>query len=147
MTIGASNNSSLQRAATLVEGSRRLLEAEQAAEVGHHVCVSIVGCEQVPMGCRPALDAPTGAQVRRERYAGPWLPEPLVEPTSAQDPADQAERPGPRQPVRTVQAPHRADRASQGWVSRSGKFARQPGSAKVLKRAPVMAATRTWLSW
>jgi hypothetical protein len=26
--------------------------------------------------------------VRRERYVGPWLPEPLVEPASAQDPAE-----------------------------------------------------------
>jgi hypothetical protein len=29
---------------------------------------------------RLALDALTRARVRRERYAGPWLPEPLVEP-------------------------------------------------------------------
>jgi hypothetical protein len=31
----------------LVDGSRRLLEAEAAAGVKHHVCVSIVGCDQV----------------------------------------------------------------------------------------------------
>ncbi|MCX5387705.1 SDR family oxidoreductase [Streptomyces sp. NBC_00083] len=35
--------------ATLVDGTRRLLEAERAAGVGHHVCVSIVGCDRVPM--------------------------------------------------------------------------------------------------
>jgi uncharacterized protein YbjT (DUF2867 family) len=34
----------------LVEGSRRLLAAEAEAHVGHHVCISIVGCDQVPMG-------------------------------------------------------------------------------------------------
>jgi uncharacterized protein YbjT (DUF2867 family) len=37
-------------AATLVEGSRRLLAAEQKAGVTHHVCVSIVGCDKAPMG-------------------------------------------------------------------------------------------------
>ena len=35
---------------TLVEGSRRLLAAERAAGVAHHVCLSIVGCDLVPMG-------------------------------------------------------------------------------------------------
>lgn len=36
--------------AVLVEGSRRLLAAEQRAGVTHHVCVSIVGIDDVPMG-------------------------------------------------------------------------------------------------
>jgi uncharacterized protein YbjT (DUF2867 family) len=36
--------------AVLVEGSRRLLEIEARTGVGHHVCVSIVGIEDVPMG-------------------------------------------------------------------------------------------------
>ena len=36
--------------ATLVEGARRLLAAERAAGVTHHVCVSIVGCDLVPIG-------------------------------------------------------------------------------------------------
>jgi uncharacterized protein YbjT (DUF2867 family) len=49
--VDASNASSPKRAAeVLVEGSRRLLAAEQQAGVGHHVCISIVGCERVPMG-------------------------------------------------------------------------------------------------
>jgi uncharacterized protein YbjT (DUF2867 family) len=43
-------NASKRAAETLVEGSRRLLAAERNAGVGHHVCVSIVGCDQVPMG-------------------------------------------------------------------------------------------------
>ena len=48
--IDASNAASPKRAAqVLVEGSRRLLAAEQAAGVGHHVCVSIVGCERFSM--------------------------------------------------------------------------------------------------
>jgi len=34
----------------LVEGSKRLLTAGAAAGVAHHVCVSIVGCDRVPMG-------------------------------------------------------------------------------------------------
>ena len=33
----------------LVEGGRRLLDASRAAGVGHHVCVSIVGIERVPL--------------------------------------------------------------------------------------------------
>ena len=49
MVVDASNNSSGHAAEVLVEGTRRLLAAEHAAGVGHHVCVSIVGCEQVPM--------------------------------------------------------------------------------------------------
>ncbi|WP_433186508.1 SDR family oxidoreductase [Actinoallomurus sp. CA-150999] len=43
-------NASKRAADTLVEGSRRLLAAEEIAGVGHHVCVSIVGCDRVPMG-------------------------------------------------------------------------------------------------
>ncbi|HEY7325143.1 MAG TPA: NAD(P)H-binding protein [Streptosporangiaceae bacterium] len=34
----------------MVEGSARLLAAEQQAGVGHHVCISIVGCDRVSMG-------------------------------------------------------------------------------------------------
>jgi RNA polymerase sigma-70 factor (ECF subfamily) len=37
---------------------------------------------------RLALDALGRARARRERYAGPWLPEPLVEDIAAGDPAD-----------------------------------------------------------
>jgi len=49
--VDASNASSAKRARqVLVEGSRRLLAAEAAAGVAHHVCISIVGCDQVPMG-------------------------------------------------------------------------------------------------
>ncbi|MDK1473485.1 NAD(P)H-binding protein [Streptomyces sp. 549] len=49
--VDASNNASTKGAArTLVDGSRRLLAAGEAAGVRHHVCVSIVGCERVPMG-------------------------------------------------------------------------------------------------
>ncbi len=47
--VDASNNASKTAAATLVDGSRRLLAAEQAAGVRHHVAVSIVGCELVPL--------------------------------------------------------------------------------------------------
>lgn len=41
---------------------------------------------------RLALDALGSARARRERYAGPWLPEPLIERLA--DPADSAARPG-----------------------------------------------------
>ncbi|HTZ91583.1 MAG TPA: NAD(P)H-binding protein [Streptosporangiaceae bacterium] len=49
--VDASNASSPKRAAqVLVAGTGRLLTAEQLAGVGHHVCISIVGCDRVPMG-------------------------------------------------------------------------------------------------
>jgi uncharacterized protein YbjT (DUF2867 family) len=49
--VDASNATSARRAEQiLVQGSRRLLAAEEKAGVRHHVCVSIVGCERVPMG-------------------------------------------------------------------------------------------------
>src|SRR5215469_16636961 len=50
VVIDVTNNSSKNAAQTLVDGSRRLLEAELAAGVRHHVGMSIVGCEKVPMG-------------------------------------------------------------------------------------------------
>jgi uncharacterized protein YbjT (DUF2867 family) len=50
VVVDASNDASRRAAATLVDGSRRLLAAEAAAGVAHHVCVSIVGCDQVPIG-------------------------------------------------------------------------------------------------
>ncbi len=37
---------------------------------------------------RLALDVLGSARARRERYVGPWLPEPLVEPLAAEDPAE-----------------------------------------------------------
>jgi uncharacterized protein YbjT (DUF2867 family) len=50
VVVDASNAQSGGRAVrTLVEGSRRLLAAGQAAGVGHHVCVSIVGCDRAPV--------------------------------------------------------------------------------------------------
>jgi uncharacterized protein YbjT (DUF2867 family) len=50
VVIDVTNNSSPDAARTLVDGSRRLLQAEQAAGVRHHVGMSIVGCKKVPMG-------------------------------------------------------------------------------------------------
>ncbi len=49
--VDASNASAPKRAAqVLVQGSALLLAAEQRAGVRHHVCISIVGCDLVPMG-------------------------------------------------------------------------------------------------
>jgi uncharacterized protein YbjT (DUF2867 family) len=51
VVVDASNAAAPRRAAqVLVEGSRRLLAAEQQAGARHHVAISIVGCERVPMG-------------------------------------------------------------------------------------------------
>jgi uncharacterized protein YbjT (DUF2867 family) len=49
--VDASNNPSAKGASqTLAEGCRRLLAAEDAAGVRHHVCVSVIGCDRVPIG-------------------------------------------------------------------------------------------------
>lgn len=44
------SNGAANAGQVLVEGAKRLLAAEEAAGVGHHVCVSIVGCERIPQG-------------------------------------------------------------------------------------------------
>jgi uncharacterized protein YbjT (DUF2867 family) len=44
------SNSQRRSSQVLVAGSGRLLAAEQRAGVGHHVCISIVGCDRVPLG-------------------------------------------------------------------------------------------------
>jgi uncharacterized protein YbjT (DUF2867 family) len=43
------SNSQKQAGPVLVEGTRRLLEAGAAAGVGHHLTISIVGCDRVPI--------------------------------------------------------------------------------------------------
>jgi uncharacterized protein YbjT (DUF2867 family) len=48
VVVDAANDASKHAAKVLVDGSRRLLAAEEAAGVGHHVGVSIVGCDLVP---------------------------------------------------------------------------------------------------
>ncbi|MBV7669949.1 NAD(P)H-binding protein [Streptomyces halstedii] len=51
VVVDASNSTSPKKArTTLVDGSRLLLAAEERAGVGHHVGISIVGCEKVPIG-------------------------------------------------------------------------------------------------
>jgi uncharacterized protein YbjT (DUF2867 family) len=50
VVVDASNDTSRHADRALVQGSRRLLIAEKAAGVRHHVCVSIVGCDRVPVG-------------------------------------------------------------------------------------------------
>lgn len=49
VVIDASNGPPRKARPVLVEGSRRMLEIEARARVRHHVCVSIVGIEDVPM--------------------------------------------------------------------------------------------------
>jgi uncharacterized protein YbjT (DUF2867 family) len=44
------SNTQRQARQVMVGGSARLLAAEQEAGVGHHVCISIVGCDRVSMG-------------------------------------------------------------------------------------------------
>jgi uncharacterized protein YbjT (DUF2867 family) len=47
--VDAVNNSSRKAGEVLVEGTKRLLAAEADAGVRHHVAISIVGCDRVPM--------------------------------------------------------------------------------------------------
>src|SRR5262245_18205895 len=49
VVVNASNSASRKPAEILVDGSPHLLEAVACAGVTHHVCVSIVGCDQVSM--------------------------------------------------------------------------------------------------
>ncbi|MEC3916001.1 SDR family oxidoreductase [Nocardia sp. CDC160] len=46
--VDAASHRGLRSARVMVEGVHTLLAAEQRADVGHHVEISIVGCEQVP---------------------------------------------------------------------------------------------------
>jgi uncharacterized protein YbjT (DUF2867 family) len=49
--VDASNATAAKRAAqVLVNGTARLLAAGERAGVSHHVCISIVGCDRVPLG-------------------------------------------------------------------------------------------------
>ncbi|MBB6735643.1 SDR family oxidoreductase [Cohnella zeiphila] len=64
--VDASNNATSKAATVLVEGTRHLLAAERSAGIGHHVCVSIVGCERVPFGYFKAK-----ADQEREVEGGP----------------------------------------------------------------------------
>jgi uncharacterized protein YbjT (DUF2867 family) len=48
-TVVDASNSQRKAHQVLVDGTRRLLAAEQRVGVGHHVCVSIVGCDRVPV--------------------------------------------------------------------------------------------------
>jgi uncharacterized protein YbjT (DUF2867 family) len=49
--VDASNAGPGEKAARelLIEGGRHLLDAAGRADIGHHICISIVGIEQVPM--------------------------------------------------------------------------------------------------
>jgi uncharacterized protein YbjT (DUF2867 family) len=49
VVIDASNDNSTHAEETLVSGSARLLAAEQATGARHHICVSIIGCDQMPL--------------------------------------------------------------------------------------------------
>ncbi len=50
VVVDASNQASGDAREVLVQGSTRLLAAEQAVGVGHHIGVSIVGCDRMQIG-------------------------------------------------------------------------------------------------
>ena len=47
--VNAVNNSGRKAGKVMIEGSRRLFEAERELGIGHHLAISIVGCEHVPL--------------------------------------------------------------------------------------------------
>jgi uncharacterized protein YbjT (DUF2867 family) len=49
VVIDASNDASQAAGQTLIVGTERLLAAEAAAGVRHHVCISVVGCERIAL--------------------------------------------------------------------------------------------------
>jgi len=67
--VDAANDSSRHAATVLVDGTRRLLEAEAVAGVGHHVAISIVGCDRVPIGY---YRAKTGQEEAVAAGGVPW---------------------------------------------------------------------------
>jgi uncharacterized protein YbjT (DUF2867 family) len=62
-------NALKQAQEVLVEGTRRLLEAGSAAGIRHHVAVSIVGCDRVPMAY---YDAKVAQEAAVEVGEVPW---------------------------------------------------------------------------
>ncbi|TMV49942.1 NAD-dependent epimerase/dehydratase family protein [Paenibacillus mesophilus] len=44
------SNASTNAKNILIDGTKRLLAAGKQAGISHHLCVSIVGCERIPMG-------------------------------------------------------------------------------------------------
>lgn len=50
VVVDAANDASRRAGDVLVEGGRRMLAAEQEAGIRHHVAISIVGCDRVPLG-------------------------------------------------------------------------------------------------
>jgi hypothetical protein len=67
--VDASNDASKRAAQTLLEGTRRLLAAEKAVGVGHHVGVSIVGGERVPLAYFPVKASQERAHHRPARHS------------------------------------------------------------------------------
>lgn len=49
-TVVDASNSSWKAEDVLIHGTSRLLMAEKAAGIGQHVCVSVVGCDRIPIG-------------------------------------------------------------------------------------------------
>lgn len=117
-------NSTPHARSVLVEGNRRLLAAEVAAGVEHHVAISIVGCDQVPVSYYRA-------KVEQEQVvstgAVPWS---MIRVTQFHNLVDSAFRavaklglrpvaPAPLQPIDvSVAAAHMVDAAHNGPAGR-----------------------------
>lgn len=106
VVVDASNIASLQMGKKIVEGTRQLLAAEAEAGVGHHVGISIVGCEHVPVSY---YRAKTAQEHAIESGPVPWS---LVRATQFHELVAGALRvvarsrvlPIPRAPLQTVAA-------------------------------------------
>jgi len=49
-TLVDASNASANAKNVLIDGTKKLLAASKQAGISHHLCVSIVGCERIPMG-------------------------------------------------------------------------------------------------
>jgi uncharacterized protein YbjT (DUF2867 family) len=144
--IDASNASAPRRAAqVLVDGSRRLLAAEKEIGVRHHVGISIVGCERVPMGYYKVK-----AEQEQVISAGP-VPWTLVRATQFHELVDMALTAAARWRVLPIPAARFQPIASAEVARVVADVAEQePGHGRVQVAGPqVMTAAdlaRTWRS-
>jgi uncharacterized protein YbjT (DUF2867 family) len=69
VVINAVNNSTKNAAAVLAGGTRRLAEIARRTSLKHHICVSIVGSAEVPLGY---FRAKREQELEAERGGCPW---------------------------------------------------------------------------
>lgn len=69
IVINAANDSTRNAAAVLAGGTRRLAEAARRTNIKHHLCVSVVGSAEMPLGY---FRAKREQELEAERGGCPW---------------------------------------------------------------------------